>query len=127
MKKENYLVMDPDGSFRWITADRQSLLQDFYAALDSFCVECVRISSDGILCCIVDESGVLNNKRLNPLASRLYAGSAHGAYLFGSVLFVRIGLVDGDLDWLPLNDFALDYLQYRLGMPIPLAPAEDEE
>lgn len=116
MSKEQYLVLDPDGSFRWITADRSHLLEAFYAALNCSCVECVRVSSDGILCAIVDESGIINDKPINRYASILYPGAFYGSYLFGSVLFCRIGFDAGEPDWFPLNSFALHYLEHRLGI-----------
>lgn len=118
MSKEQYLVLDPDGTFRWISVDRSHLLESFYAALDCTCVECVRVSSDGILCAIVDESGIIDAKPINRYASNLYPGS----YLFGSVLFCRIGIRNGEPDWFPLSRFALHYLEYRLGMSIPPCP-----
>lgn len=37
MKKENYLVLDTDGTFRWISADRSHLLEAFHTALDCSC------------------------------------------------------------------------------------------
>lgn len=122
MKKEHYLVLDPDGTFRWITADRSHLLDAFHSALDCSCVECVCVSSDGILCAIVDESGIINGKPVNRYASILYPGAFSGSYLFGSVLFCRIGLWNGEPDWFPLNSFALHYLSHRLGLPIPPCP-----
>lgn len=126
MRNEQYLVLDPDGSFRWITTDRSHMFDSFYSALDCSCVECVNVSRDGILIAIVDESGIVNGKPINRYASILYPGAFYGAYLYGSVIFCRVGLLDGEPDWFPLNSFALNCLEHRLGLFIPPCPDDQQ-
>lgn len=127
MSKEQYLVLDPDGSFRWITTDRSHMLDSFCSALDCTFMECVKVSSDGILIAIVDESGIINGKPINRYASILYPGAFYGSYLYGSVIFCRVGLLDGEPDLFPLNSFALHYLEHRLGISIPPCPDDQTD
>lgn len=119
MAKERYLSLDVDGSFCWIDTDRGIMLDVFHDVIGCDMVEQVHIPLG--FCMLVDESGKIKNppQRVNRLASRLYPGSMFGDPIVGPVIFVRIGLVDGEYDWCPLLDKDLSLLSLFLGVEIP--------
>ena len=102
-KLEKYLRLDPRGNFDWITIDRDYFLESLHEAIDCDLVEHVNLQYG--LECLVDESGLISGyQRMNPLASRLYAGYAAGHRLFGPVIFVRTGIgSSGEPEWLPIH------------------------
>lgn len=104
MAKEKYMVIDPDGSRRWIEIEREHMLDEFYKAIDCSCLENVRTVIPGV-CLIVDESGRIEDppKPHNVAASWLYAGWYLGRDdIVGSAIVCTIDLVDGESDWVPL-------------------------
>ena len=119
MKLEKYLRLDPSGELSWITIDRDHFLEGLYEAIGCQWVENVRLL--GGFCAIVDEVGKIKDppQPVNPLASRLYPGTAYGDPLVGPVVFVRIDLVDGESDWCPLLPAQIRMLQAMLGIEIP--------
>lgn len=118
-KLEKYLRLDPDGTLSWITIDRDHFLDGVYKAIGCDWVENVRLP--GGIWAIVDEAGKMKNppQPVNPLASRLYPGTAYGDPLVGPVVFARIDLVDGEPDWCPLRPFQISMLQAVFGIEIP--------
>lgn len=126
--KENYLVMDPDNSIRWIQIDRSQLLPELYKAIGCDCVENVRTIIPDV-CLIVDESGRVKHppQKHNALASPLYLGFLLGADdIVGPAVVAAIHLVDGESDWVPLNAAELAQLR-ALGYPIPDPPELPKE
>lgn len=107
MSKEKYLVIDPDGSTRWIQIERENMLREFHAAVRSDSLENVR-STVRDVCLIVDEVGKLRNppQPHNELASLLYAGWIMGTDdIVGPAIVAAIHLVDGESDWVPVSEF----------------------
>ena len=105
MAKEKYWVLDPDGSARQIEIDRINMLDEFYAAIDCDCVECVSTIIPDV-CLIVDESGriMYPAKPHNERASLLYLGYFTGQDdIVGSAILAAIHQVDGESDWVPLS------------------------
>lgn len=116
---EHFLVLDPDGSFRWIEADRRHLGEAFRKAIGCDWLEHVTLPYG--FCCVVDEVGKLKEPQqpLNPLASLFYPGTKYGDPLVGPVVFCRIGLVDGESDWVPLEPLDLAIIELFTGNHIP--------
>lgn len=125
--KENYLVLDPDNTIRWIQIDRSRMLEEFYKAIGCDCLENVRTVIPPI-CLIVDESGKVKDppQEENFLASLLYLGYLRGIDdIVGPAVLAAIRLVNGESDWVPLNDDELDILRQR-GYQIPDPPVISE-
>lgn len=118
-KFEKYLRLDPSGELSWITIDRYHFLEGLHKAIGCQWVENVRLP--GGICAIVDEVGKIKDppQPVNPLASKLYPGTAYGDPLVGPVVFARIDLVDGESDWCPLLPAQVCMLQSVLGIEIP--------
>lgn len=117
---ENYLVIEPSGSLRWVEIDRARLLDGLYKAIGCDCVENVRTIIPDV-CLIVDESGKIKfpPQPHNAAASRLYRGWLLGLdNIVGPAVVAAIHLVDGESDWVPLNDAELAKLR-ALGFQIP--------
>lgn len=116
---ERYLVLDPDGSFRWILTSRKDLTKSFKAAIGCDWLEHVTLPYD--FCCFVDEVGKVRQVRqpVNPLASRLYPGTMYGDPLVGPVVFFRVGLVDGESDVVPLQPLDLAIIELITGKKVP--------
>lgn len=107
MAKEKYMVIDPDGSTRWIELERYEMLDKFHEALGTDSLENVRTAVRDV-CLIVDEIGKLRipPRIHNNVASWLYPGWIMGLDdIAGPAILAAIHLVDGDPDWVPLNDF----------------------
>ena len=64
--------------------------------IDCDIFEIVYLSNYGDLVMIVDESGKLYDKRVNPLASLLYPGTVYGDYIVGDVLLGKMTNIDGE-------------------------------
>ena len=118
-KLEKYLRLDPDGTFSWITIDRDHFLESLHEAIDCDMVEHVNLCYG--LECLVDESGLISGyQRMNHLASTLYAGYSMGHRLFGPVIFVRTGIgSSGEPEWLPPYPGHVRILEHRLNVDIP--------
>lgn len=116
---ERYLVLDPDGSFRWIETDRQHLGAAFRKAIGCEWLEHVTLPFG--FCCVVDECGKIKEdpQPINPLASMFYPGTQYGDPLVGSVVFCRIGLVDGESDWVPLTKRDIAMIELITGKKVP--------
>lgn len=116
---ERYLVLDPDGSFRWIETTRDKLAASFRAAIGCDWLENVRLPYG--FCCVVDECGKIKEPQqpINSLASRFYPGTMYGDPLVGPVVFCRIDLVDGESDWVPLTDMQLAIVELITGKKVP--------
>lgn len=119
-KPEHYLVLEPDGELHWIqVTDRKYLAAAFRKAIGCDWLEHVHLPFG--FGCVVDECGKIKLKPqpINPLASRFYPGTDFGDPLVGSVIFVRIELIDGESDWAPLHDVDLARISLITGKPIP--------
>lgn len=113
---ENYMVIDPDGSIRWIEIERSNMLQEFYHAIGCDSLENVRTIFPDI-CLIVDELGKVktNPQPHNEVASCFYAGWLHGNDdIVGPAIVAAIHLVDGESDWVPLNELEWDIVETYL-------------
>ena len=119
MELEKYLVLHPDGRMEWIQVDRRYILDAFCKAIGCEWLEQVTLPYG--FCCVVDEVGKIRQdpKPVNPWASMFYPGTWHGDPLVGPVVFVRIGLVDGEYDWVPLIDRDLALINLATGLDIP--------
>ena len=129
-KPEHYLVLEPNGELRWIqVSDRNYLAAAFRKAIGCDLLEHVYLPYG--FGCVVDECGKikLDPQPFNPLASRFYPGTAFGDPLVGPVVFVRIGLVDGESDWVPLEDGDLCRISLMIGKEIPefYSPGIDDQ
>lgn len=115
-KLEKYLRLDPSGELFWITIDRDHFLDGLREATGCRWFE--NVCLPGGVCAIVDDLGKIKDppQPVNPLASRLYPGTAHGDFLCGPVVFARI---DPVYEWCPLLPFQLSMLQSVLGIEIP--------
>ena len=99
------MVIDPDGSTRWIEIERCNMLQEFHKAIGTDMLENVRTIFDHI-CLIVDELGKIRKppKPHNDVASDFYRGwIMYDDDIVGSAIVAAIHLVDGEPDWVPLN------------------------
>lgn len=116
---EKFLVLNPDGSMRWIQTERSSLVASFKAAIGCDVLENVRLPHG--FCCVVDEMGKVkrNPQPFNIFASYLYPGTPHGDPIIGPVVFCRIDLVDGEPDWVELCPADLRLLEIETGLKIP--------
>lgn len=117
---EKYLVLYPDGSMRWIYTDHKNILSAFHEAIGCEWLE--HVSLPYRFGCVVNECGKIKDpaQRINPLASRMYPGTEYGDPLVGPVVFVRIGLVDGEPDWVPLRDQDLQIIELITGKQVPV-------
>lgn len=115
-----FLVIETDGSLRWIQTNPFRLCEDFYNAIGCDWLENVYTVLDDIVL-IVDEVGKVKSvpQDFNPLASRLYGGFLYGDYIAGPAVVAAIHLVDGESDWVPLNTSELVRLSVFLGIEIP--------
>lgn len=119
-KPEYYLVLEPSGELRWIeVSDRRFLAAEFRKAIGCDWLEHVYLPYG--FGCVVDECGKikLQPQSFNPLASRFSPGTNFGDPLVGPVVFVRIGLVDGESDWVPLEEEDLRKISLMIGKEIP--------
>lgn len=118
MTKEKYMVIEPSGDVRWIEIDRLNLLEEFYDAIGCDCLENVRTIIPDV-CLIVDESGRIKDppQLHNDRASHMYLGWILGCDdIVGPAIVAAIHLVDGESDWVPLNDFELFKVKNFLGL-----------
>lgn len=118
MVKEKYWVLDPDGSARQIEIVRLQMLEEFHAAIDCDDLENVRTVVPDV-CLIVDGCGKIKvpAKRHNEMASRLYAGYLMGYDdIAGSAILAAIHIVDGEPDWVPLNEWELSRVTAYTGV-----------
>ena len=123
---EHYLVLDPDGSFRWIDTDRTHMAASFRNAINCDWLENVTLPYG--FNCIVDEVGKVRQmpKPVNPFASLFYPGTMYGDPLVGSVIFVRIGLVDGESDFVPLTTRDIRVIELITGLEVPQLQSDSE-
>lgn len=131
---EKYLRIDPSGEITWIELERLPRYDEIYCGAEAVsildlhpvigcdCVEMVRSVIPGIVF-FVDESGRIKDppQALNPLVSRLYAGTAYGDPIVGpAVLFaVRRTEPYGEEDIFPLSESQLSILSLALGVQLP--------
>lgn len=118
-KLEKYLVLHPDGSFRWIYTKHSNILNAFHESIGCDCVEYVMLPFG--FGCVVDGSGKIkaDPQPFNPLASRFYPGIQFCDFLAGSVVFVRNGLVDGESDWTELTPMDISVIELITGKAVP--------
>lgn len=116
---ENYLVLHPDGRMEWIQTEHSKICDAFRKAIGCDWLENVTLPYG--FCCVVDEVGKIRQdpKPVNPWASMFYPGTWYGDPLVGSVVFCRIGLVDGESDWVPLTQRDLAMIGLATGLDIP--------
>lgn len=131
---EKYLRIDPSGEISWIELERRPRhgpvyggdegisLSDLYSVIGCTCVEQVRsIIRDVVF--FVDECGKIKDppQALNPLASRLYVGSAYGDPIVGPVVVFALRRTEpyGEQDIFPLSDHQLSLLSLCLGVKLP--------
>ena len=129
--KEKYLKIPPDGILDWIELDRLPrhdeiycgaeaiVLRDLHPIIGCSCVEQVYTVIPGVVI-FVDESGKIKDppQLLNPYASRLYAGAAHGDFIHGTAVVAALRPTPpwGELDVFPLSeDQACDVLFVLFG------------
>ena len=127
MNKERYLCIYPDGFLKWILADPNHLCDAFRKAIGCDWLENVyTILRDIVI--IVDEVGKVksNPQRLNPIASRLYAGTPYGDPIVGPAVVAAIHLRDGESDWVPLTVPELIKLQNFLQIDLSKAKEDPE-
>lgn len=119
MNEEKYLVLFPDGSFRWIHTQHDQMVSAFKEVIGCDWLENVTLPYG--FCCVVDECGKVkeNPQRLNPLASRFYPGTAYGDPLVGPVVFCRIGLYNGESDWVELLTQDISLIELITGKKVP--------
>lgn len=119
MNEEKYLVLFPDGSFRWIHTQHEHIASVFREVIGCEWLENVTLPYG--FCCVVDECGKIkqNPQPFNPLASRFYPGTYFGDPIVGPVVFCRIGFVDGESDWVPVTDDDLRLIELITGKRIP--------
>ena len=56
------------------------------------------------LCMVVDDEGLLKGSPINSIASVLYGTPEHGQPIVGNAVILREGFVDGERDFVSLND-----------------------
>lgn len=118
-KKERYLVIYPSGRMKWIETEHENICVAFREAIGCNSLENVRLRYG--LCCVVDECGKIQNppQQYNPFSSAFYNGFFFGDPLVGPAVFCKIGLVDGEWDWVPLDVMDLRKIQAVTGLLIP--------
>lgn len=119
-KPEHYLVLEPDGELHWIqVTNRKYLAAAFRKAIGTSRLELVSLPFG--FSCVVDAicQVRLDPMLMNPLASRFYLGSVFCHPLFGTVVFARFDLIDGEHDWAMLHDEDLARISLITGKPIP--------
>lgn len=128
--KEKYLKINPSGTLEWIELDRLPRhddiylgaeavsVSDLYPVIGCSCVEQVYTIIPGVVI-MVDESGKIKYppQPINPKASRLYAGSAHGDFIHGpAVVFaLRSTPPYGEYDIFPLEAHQLLAVMKAIG------------
>ena len=92
-----------------VEIESEQLLDGFLKALDCDCIETVHLAGGYLM--IIDESGKLEDKPLNPIASILYDSSWD--WITGDALLARIGSRSGETDIVPLgtNETELTFSQ----------------
>lgn len=118
---EKYLLISPNGDISWINADRADLCSSFRQAIGCDWVENVRTVLPNI-CLVVDECGKIKPEPQphNPVASKLYYGYLIGADdIAGPAVVCAIHLVDGEPNWVPLNQREVAMLSLYLGVELP--------
>ena len=116
---EKYLLLNPDGSMRWITTDRKNMLHNFREAIGCDLIEQVIVSFGFYM--LVDECGKIKNPQqpINWLASRFYPGSLFGDVINGPVIFTSLSLIDGEYEWSPLTERDLAAISLITGKELP--------
>lgn len=56
------------------------------------------------LCMVVDDEGLMKGSAINSAASVLYGTPEHGQPIVGNIVILREGFVDGERDFVGLND-----------------------
>lgn len=56
------------------------------------------------LCMVVDDEGLMKGSAINSAASVLYGTPEHGQPIVGNIVILREGFVDGERDFVCLND-----------------------
>ena len=109
MSKEKYLVIYPDGHTDWMETEHDQLVKSCYEVIGCDCVENVPTIINDV-CLIVDESGKVKDppQMHNGKASVFYAGWYAGDDIVGPAVVAAIHLVDGEPDWVPVNQQELD-------------------
>lgn len=72
-------------------------------------------------CMVVDDEGRLKGSAINSIASVLYGTPEHGQPIVGNAVILREGFVDGERDFVGLNDddeTGLILLLFALGISI---------
>ena len=112
MKEKNIVIINPDGTHEIVPAVPEALLDQLQGIVDGF-IEIVRMQrvrqpvADAIgeasrfLVCVVDDCGLLSNRKWNPTATWLLG---YPEMLAGRAAVLMEGLnEDGEPDILPLN------------------------
>lgn len=84
-----------------VKIDSEHPLDGFYETLDCDCIETVHLSRGYIM--IIDESGKLKDKPMNPIASILYSRQSPDDWIAGDALLARIGSRNGETDIVSLG------------------------
>lgn len=119
---EKYLVIYPDTHTEWMECEHDQLVKSCYKVIGCSCVENVRTMIPDV-CLIVDESGKIkySPQPHNRLASTFYAGWMFGNDdIVGPAVVAAIHQVDGESDWVPLNDFELEEVNRYIRFYTPI-------
>lgn len=130
---ELYLKIDPDGTLSWIPLCRKTRfdsvyngddvisVSDLHPVIGCSCVEMVYTRIRGIVIFVDDYGALYPPQKVNPIASKLYAGAPYGHMIHGpAVVFALRPLPNGNGDDLfPLNKSELSLLSVCLGVSIP--------
>ena len=129
---ERYMVLETTGEIRWIETERENMIKAFTEAIGCERLENVRTIIPDV-CMIVDEEGKVKAQpqELNASATCLHWGGLDPIknmkeaitnllrgkdLIVGPVVFAAIHLVNGEPDWVPLNELELQRLkEYGIG------------
>lgn len=105
-----FILVKTDMSISSLEIADDKLLDTSYELLDCECIEVVSVLFTN--CLIIDDSGKLKEKKVNPICSMLYAGWVVGDYIVGDALLGKrvndeiVGLDESELKQM------LGYLEY---------------
>ena len=109
MESTSFLHITVNGEITVVDIPREDLHRKVHEFIDCELFEIVYLSNYGDLVMIVDESGKLYDKRVNPLASLLYSETVCGDFIVGDVLLGKMTNIDGEFDITGLYTPAIIY------------------
>ena len=84
---KKFILVKTDMTISTIEIEDKKLLDTSYELLNCDCIEVVNVLINN--CLIIDDSGKLKEKKINPVCSLLYAGWVVGDYIVGDALIGR--------------------------------------